>query len=670
MKRSLVLVIAIACSALPASPSGAAEDGGLQSPFVHGAGNRALAMGGAFTALADDATSPTWNPAGLGRLVRPELVASQTSLYGIDATEQYLAFGWPSWRWGTLGVTAHRIGVGGIEERDDRNVLLGEFDDSELEIGLAYGRSAGEAWHFGGTAKLLRQSLAGRSASGLGLDFGILVRPMVALGHGGPSGRGLSLGLSVRDAVAPTIRLDEESVSDPTTLRMGLGYDTTLRGRLPVRAAVDFEQSADAEADVRAGLEVEPHPLLALRTGFNGEDLTAGAGLTWRLYRVDYAFEDNTLETVHRVGVSFGFGATVKERRARAVAEEDAAFHARLEETYEKRRSNRIEELLRRGRADLADDRLDEALNVATTVHTLDPDEPRGRALEADVLARRATLTEGEDRFAEAALLWGRVLVIRPSDAHATAAMARCRTESDRRAERTTLLRELFAAALDAFSGGDLVTCRNRLENILTLVPDDAEARAMLERTHSAIDIRVSALLASAEHAMERGSFDAARTHLDEARTLDAEAPEVARMERRIARAAREQRRRAELARATPEPEPTPTVQQPALSEKQRREIADLYRRGIEAMEEDRTEDALRYWELVWMADPEHQEVAEFLKREYLLRGLESFTRGSLDEALRLWEKARDVDPEDEKTLGYLSRAREQLLRTQEILGE
>ena len=34
------------------------------------------------------------------------------------------------------------------------------------------------------------------------------------------------------------------------------------------------------------------------------------------------------------------------------------------------------------------------------------------------------------------------------------------------------------------------------------------------------------------------------------------------------------------------------------------------------------------------------------------------------------WEKALDVDPSDQKTLGYLSRAREQLSRSNEILGE
>lgn len=42
------------------------------SPIPIGAGARALGMGGAFTAVADDATANTWNPAGMAQLERPE----------------------------------------------------------------------------------------------------------------------------------------------------------------------------------------------------------------------------------------------------------------------------------------------------------------------------------------------------------------------------------------------------------------------------------------------------------------------------------------------------------------------------------------------------------------------------------------------------------------------
>jgi hypothetical protein len=46
------------------------------SPVAIGAGARALGMGGAFTAVADDASASTWNPAGMTQLERLEAGAS------------------------------------------------------------------------------------------------------------------------------------------------------------------------------------------------------------------------------------------------------------------------------------------------------------------------------------------------------------------------------------------------------------------------------------------------------------------------------------------------------------------------------------------------------------------------------------------------------------------
>lgn len=45
------------------------------SPSLVGSGARALGMGGAFIAIADDATAASWNPGGLTQLERPEISA-------------------------------------------------------------------------------------------------------------------------------------------------------------------------------------------------------------------------------------------------------------------------------------------------------------------------------------------------------------------------------------------------------------------------------------------------------------------------------------------------------------------------------------------------------------------------------------------------------------------
>jgi len=56
-----------------AAPSALAQININSSPNAVGSGARALGMGGAFIAVADDATAASWNPGGLTQLERPEL---------------------------------------------------------------------------------------------------------------------------------------------------------------------------------------------------------------------------------------------------------------------------------------------------------------------------------------------------------------------------------------------------------------------------------------------------------------------------------------------------------------------------------------------------------------------------------------------------------------------
>ncbi|HOV32216.1 MAG TPA: outer membrane protein transport protein, partial [Candidatus Hydrogenedens sp.] len=51
------------------------------SPNVIGSGARAIGMGGAFIAVADDATAASWNPGGLTQLERPEFSVVYTYKY-------------------------------------------------------------------------------------------------------------------------------------------------------------------------------------------------------------------------------------------------------------------------------------------------------------------------------------------------------------------------------------------------------------------------------------------------------------------------------------------------------------------------------------------------------------------------------------------------------------
>ncbi len=251
MSKSILLRSALLAVVLCALPTVLlAQDGGTRSVFAQGAGIRAQAMGGAFTAVSDDASASLWNPGGLGIVARREIQLSRTTLYGLDITEDYASAVLPSWRWGTAALSFRRFGVSGIEGRDDRNLVTDpDLSDGETELGVAYGRRLGAGWGLGGSVKFRRQSLGDASASAVGGDLGLVLRPGVAAGTSIAWLQRLALGASMINALEPSLRLDQESVKDPTTLRLGVAYEQPMgpgrglhgRGGLRTVARYGFE---------------------------------------------------------------------------------------------------------------------------------------------------------------------------------------------------------------------------------------------------------------------------------------------------------------------------------------------------------------------------------------------------------------------------------------------
>jgi len=656
-------------------PAAAVDDGGGRSVFATGAGNRALAMGGAFAAVADDASAPIWNPAGLGLLARKELQLSQTTLFGLGFSEQYAAFALPDWRWGTVALTWRRFGVDGIEGRDDRGFLVdADLEDSETELGLSYGRSLLDGdLSLGGALKVQRQSLAGYTGSGFGLDLGAWARPLALAGATGAPARALAVGVAVRNAVEPEIRLDQDRVPDPGALRAGLAWTQDVTGGIRLVAAVDIEKTRGMDRRLHLGAECRVYDVLAVRAGSADGRLTGGAGVSWHGLGFDYQYEDHPLDPVHRFGVALGFGATVAESRAAAHAADEAAIQARLEAAFSERNAQRMQQLRDEIDADLRAGRYDDALARIGTLQVLAPERDDLGSLAAAAWSGLAVEQERRDDLTVAAVSWRRALSTEPDNAAAQRGLARVQAESDRRSTRSREIRERYEAALDAFAREDLATARDGFATVVQMAPADQDAAAMLARTNRALTHRATALADEATALVQGGQLAAAQERLEQARRLDPQAP-------RLAAATAELVRRQELAARPPTmPQSASEARGPALapaaanppapvlSPERQRELADLYRRGADAMQAGRRADAVRYWELVWASDPDYEQVRAHLIREYLAVGMEAYAAGSLREAVASWEQALRVDPDDPRARGYLERAHQQLSRMEKI---
>ncbi|MDD5720266.1 MAG: hypothetical protein PHQ53_11320 [Candidatus Krumholzibacteria bacterium] len=640
----------IAAAGVIAGSCPAADDGGGRSVFATGAGNRALAMGGAFAAVADDASALLWNPAGLGRIDRRRLAFSQTSLLGLGFGEQYASLVLPDWRWGTPAVTWRRFGVDGIEERDDRGVLLDDnLQNTETELILGYGRSLlGGDLALGAGFKVRHHKLAGYTDSGLGLDLGFWTRPLALAGLQHRAARSLAMGVAVRNALEPQIKLLDDNVPDPMALRAGLAWTQPLASRMQILAAIDLERTRDMDGRLHAGLEVGLEQTVALRGGTSDGRLTAGLGVTWQGFTAEYQYEDHVLADIHRFGLSFTFGPTVAAQRQAAQAAAEAGMLARLEAAFGARNREREEQLVSRVRLELAASRWDDALATLGTLQVLAPDHGKLPELTGATWAGLAYEHESRDDLTAAALSWRRALAAAPDHPTAARELARVQTESDRRSARGREIRTRWEAALDALAREDLETARDGFAAILQIAPADLDAANMLEHTRRALAARAATANLARQQAAAtlaaRQSAGAAGSLGDGAASTDGLTESRAESAGRPAAAA-------------------------ALSPQRQRELADFYRRGLDAMNAGRRTEAIRYWELVWAADPSHERVREYLTQEYLTQGLEAFTAGALRDAVVSWEQAVRVDPDDPRARGYLERAMKQLSRMEQISG-
>lgn len=675
-----LLTLAVAGLLNPANPALAVDDGGVRSVFARGAGGRPLALGGAYAAVDGDLSASVWNPAGLAGVSHKGLYLTHTDLIGLGFNEQFAVIALPSWRLGTFSLALRRFAVDGIEGRDAGGAVTAtDLTDAETELSLGYGRALGTGWRIGAAFKLQQQELAGYSAAGLGMDLGLQVHPLRTLGIETPLSRGWSLGMQLRNVIEPNLRLLEDDSTDPAGVRLGTALQRAMGQHVDLLMAADLEKTKSMDSRWHAGIELALLDLLALRVGSLDGMLTAGTGLSWRHFQVDYSFEDNPIETVHRMGMGVDFGASTQEQRQAEVAREESRLQERLAHAFAEQSRDRERELLGAVQSALAASDPDRALGLIATLRVIAPEHDRLDGMESEAYRMLARLQEDDDNLPAATLNYGRALALDADNRQAALGLERVRTESRRRHDRSEALRALFDQAMTAFTAGDLIAARDGFGQLLERNPGDGDAAAMLAQVRQTLRIRAESMADRAGSLAEAGRLDEARTALGEARMLDSSSPVLASAERAIADGVRRVReseaRRAQQASASrtaaqPAPTSAPALPQPSyanLSTERQREIAGLYRRGMEEAERGRRDNALRFWEMVWADAPDYQQVAGNLKTEYLARGMEAFAAGNLDRAIEYWEQTLEIDPDDPRAQGYLARALEQRTRIREI---
>jgi hypothetical protein len=245
-------------------------------------GGRPAALGGAYSALADDAYAVNVNPNGLGFMAMKE-IAGQRLTTQDSIRHDYAGFGVPISRGSAFGGSIQNMDGGTVEATDAEGNAAGSFSSRFTAYNLSYGRAVTRRLSLGVTGKWINARIADVSAATYGADLGAMYR----------AGPKLTLAAVAANLGRPLTFL-EEGTPLPTAFHLGAALRPASAWTFSAEGIFHRNESGSAHL----GLEFRPAPPVALRMSYRtdaGETgalggLTAGFGLQVMGNEISYAW--------------------------------------------------------------------------------------------------------------------------------------------------------------------------------------------------------------------------------------------------------------------------------------------------------------------------------------------------------------------------------------------
>jgi len=333
MNKNLFKLLIVICIIIPGTISASAFEAGVPFLMIY-PGARATAMGGAFSAIADDATASYYNPAALANFEYIEFTLIHTPwLRGLapDMYYEYTGFVYPL-KVGTIGGHVIFSYYGEVEAYESENQSLGSWSPYDLAINLSYGYKLRDNLDIGADVKFIHSFLApqdilrkatGIEGGGSGTTF--------AIGAGllyHPPAKGLRIS-AVLDNLGPGISYTSTGEKDPLplVLRLGLGYTplNTEHHRLTFAVDVDKvlvgimddykEQGLNyvlREAWKHIGVDYTFFNMISLRLGYfidkegDREGFTFGGGISFKGFKIDISDDHNIYSFDQGANIRYG----------------------------------------------------------------------------------------------------------------------------------------------------------------------------------------------------------------------------------------------------------------------------------------------------------------------------------------------------------------------------
>lgn len=283
------------------------------------AGARPVAMGGAFVAVADDANTTYWNPAGLAYLEEREITAMHNEwIEGMRY--EFLGYVQPiksEKRAQGFGISATGLYTTGLEQRTTETTEPeGTFAAYDIAVAGAYACKISKTVSIGANVKLIHQKIESETAWGGAIDIGLLYR--VPRPRGRFSRDILQAGFVVQN-IGPPIKFVKESDPLPLNVKAGIAkiYDlSSIKSKLTL--ALDVNAPIDNVPNGHFGVEFVYKKMkdiaLAARVGYKTNTikdlnalsgLSAGAGFVWKRMAIDYVWVPyGDLGNTHRISLT------------------------------------------------------------------------------------------------------------------------------------------------------------------------------------------------------------------------------------------------------------------------------------------------------------------------------------------------------------------------------
>jgi hypothetical protein len=333
------LWLILAAGIVPAASQDVTKVGTTSAKFLNiPVGARATALGGAFAAIANDATAAYWNPGALSRLAHNELYFMHSD-YFADINLAYISAVFPWEGFGAVGFSLTSLYIDEMlvtTVADPEGLAGSTFDAGSYAFGVSYARNLTNKFSIGGTVKYISENIAKSKANGIAIDVGTMfttpfrdIRLGVSVSNFGQKMRIAGEDLLVQKDIEPSIRGNNESVNAnlttdrfdlPLNLRLGLAYEPIKTDNNRFTVALEAQHPNDNSESVNTGVEWALFKdRFFLRGGYrnlfqdeNENSYTAGFGLQYRAqslqFRFDYAYADQQhLQGIHQFGFSLRY---------------------------------------------------------------------------------------------------------------------------------------------------------------------------------------------------------------------------------------------------------------------------------------------------------------------------------------------------------------------------